>query len=69
MGGSSGVLFVCVSVRICGCVLLTSIVDDFSAQDRCHLQHSDEGFVHGGERERGHAVSPSHLSDVHCAVT
>lgn len=50
-------------------VPLTSVVDDLSAQDSGHLQHSDEGLVHGGERKRGHAVPPGHLSDVHCTVT
>lgn len=29
----------------------TSVVDDFGAQDGGHLQHSDEGLVHGGEGE------------------
>lgn len=48
---------------------LTSVVDDFGAQDGGHLQHSDEGLVHGGKGERGHAVSPGHLCDVHCTVT
>lgn len=50
-------------------VLLTSVVDDLGAQDSGHLQHSDEGLVHGGEGEGGHAVPPGHLSDVHCTVT
>lgn len=50
-------------------ILFTSVVDDFSAQDGSHLQHSDEGLVHGSEGEGGHAVSPGHLGDVHCTVT
>lgn len=50
-------------------VLLTSVVDDLGAQDSGHLQHSDEGLVHGGEGEGGHAVPPGHLGDVHCTVT
>lgn len=48
---------------------LTSVVDDFGAQDGGHLQHSDEGLVHGGEGEGRHTVPPSHLGDVHGAVT
>lgn len=47
----------------------TSVVDDFGAQDGGHLQHSDEGLVHGGEGEGRHTVPPSHLSDVHGTVT
>lgn len=50
-------------------VLLTSVVDDLSAQDGSHLQHSDEGLVHRGEGEGGHAVPPGHLGNVHCTVT
>lgn len=50
-------------------VLPTSVVDDLSAQDSSHLQHSDEGLVHGGEGEWGHAMPPGHLGDVHCTVT
>lgn len=49
--------------------ILTSVVDDLGAQDSGHLQHSDEGLVHGGEREGRHAVPPGHLGDVHCTVT
>lgn len=49
--------------------VLTSVIDDLGAQDGRHLQHSDEGLVHGSEGERGHAVSPGHLGNVHSAVT
>lgn len=62
-GGQQGAL----SQR-CAC-WLTSVVNDLGAQDGGHLQHSDEGLVHGGEGERGHAVSSGHLGDVHCTVT
>lgn len=47
----------------------TSVVDNLGAQNGSHLQHSDEGLVHGGEGERGHAVPPGHLGDVHRTVT
>lgn len=49
--------------------VLTSVVDDFGAQDGGHLQHSDEGLVHRGEGEGRHTVPPGHLSDVHGTVT
>lgn len=49
--------------------VLTSVVDNLSAQDGSHLQHSDEGLVHRGEGEWGHTVPPGHLGDVHCTVT
>lgn len=62
-----GVNQMCSTCRVS--VLLTSVVNDLSAQDGGHLQHSDEGLVHGGEGEGGHAVPPGHLGDVHCTVT
>lgn len=49
--------------------VLTSVVDDLSAQDGGHLQHSDECLVHRGKGKGGHTVPPSHLGDVHCTVT
>lgn len=49
--------------------VLTSVVDDFGAQDGSHLQHSDEGLVHRSEGEGRHTVPPGHLSDVHGTVT
>lgn len=48
---------------------LTSIVNDFNSQNRCHLKNSDEGFVHWRQREGRHAMTTCHLADVYSTVT